>query len=1027
MHKFWLFLIAIPVSAQLTTGSISGYVLDPGNKPVPHAAIMTTELGRGVERRTTADETGFYVIADLEPARYSIAATATGFQPSNAQRITVTVDSRSRLDILLSISPTRQSIDVAESASLVNTESAELGAVLDQRLIDGLPLNRRDFLQLSLLTPGVLPPVQASELSSRGGFAMHANGAREEFNHFLLDGVDNNDPYENTYVLQPSVDTIQEFKIVTNGYSAEYGRNAGAQVNVVTRSGGGEWHGGAWEYLRNRDLDARNFFDGRTKPEFVRNQFGGGAGGPMFDDRTFVYANVDELQERRGVTQIANVPSLMQRSSVPASRISNLAAQVLTLYPLPNLPGTSGNYLGQPTASETATQLDGRLDRRLSSTSELTMRYSHGNQDVFEPYAHGGSIVPGFGDYVTNVGHNAMAHYQATLGPRTFESLYVGFNRAFREVLPQNQSTDVGSLWNVSWLNVPPRDFGFPFIIVAGLSPIGDQTQTPISRYTTTVQIVDGLTLVRGRSVLKIGAEARNVRLNGALDYFARGQMTFSGAITGSGISDLLSGFPSFAIQAQFNNPQTLRTTSYNSYIQEDWKVRSNLTLNLGLRYEYNTPPTDPHDRMAILDLASAAVVNVGTHGISRSGTRPDRNNFAPRLGFAWTPAARVVVRGAYGVYYDAGMLVVNSSLYFNPPYFNVHAWFPTPSNPLTLENPFPINSTITPPPSPNTLSPDLTTPYLQDWNMTVERQFGGATTASVAYAGSKGTHLIRSRDLNQPQPAPGSVALRRPFPAFGGIFFIESGGNSNYQSLQASVQAPIRAPFFRNRSLHAFEVHRRRIGVPGNAAGQELSAEQPGLPRRACAIELRYAEPAYGGRRLPTALQPGGALYRNGAVRAAVHPVPAIRQQQYRQQRRRFWTGSTECHSQPETRRSHTRALVRYVRVCDSGALSFRECGKKHSDRARLRQSRSGTFAPVRDRREGDDDLRRAVLQCPEHYAFRPASGLRRFTCDIRPDIFGETASADSVRAAIELLKPAGVTRSRPVAIPGCYNVSRL
>ncbi|MEO7650590.1 MAG: TonB-dependent receptor, partial [Bryobacteraceae bacterium] len=244
------------------------------------------------------------------------------------------------------------------------------------------------------------------------------------------------------------------------------------------------------------------------------------------------------------------------------------------------------------------------------------------------------------------------------------------------------------------------------------------------------------------------------------------------------------------------DNRQAMRSTYSGGYVQDDWKIRRNLTLNLGLRYEYQTPFTDPSDRMSILDLKTLRIVNVGTGGVSRSGLQPDRNNFAPRIGFAWTPLQNLVVRGGYGLFYDSGMFVVNSSLYFNPPYFNVRIFFPTATSLLSLSNPFPATGGVTPAPSPNTLSPDITTTYLQQWNLNVQRQLGSATTLSVAYAGSKGTHLVRSRDLNQPRPAPGDVAARRPYPAFGGIFFIESGARSSFHSAQLSLDRRLSRSF---------------------------------------------------------------------------------------------------------------------------------------------------------------------------------------------------------------------------------------
>jgi hypothetical protein len=802
----------------VTTGSISGYVLDPHRSAVANATVVARDASRGFERRVTADSSGFYVVAELAPAVYEVSVSAAGFEAAAPREGRVEVNSRLRLDVTLAVEGRKESIEVRAGAERIQTESSELGGVIDQSRIQELPLNRRDFLQLALLAPGVLPAVQNSELSQRGGFAFHANGAREEFNDFLIDGVDNNDPYERSWVLQPPVDGIQEFKISTASYSAEYGRGAGGQINLVTRSGSNSWHGAGYEYLRNRVLDARNFFDGADKPKYIRNQFGGGVGGPVIRNRTFFFVNLDGLRERLGLTHLASVPTAAERAGdlsalgrpvidpftqqpfpgarIPTARISPVALKVLELYPLPNLPGLAGNYLARPLQTENTWQLTGRVDEHVSANDVVTVRYSFGDQNVFEPYTKESTGVPGFGDFVTNTGHNVMTQYQHLFGPRAVNSLRLGFNRYFHQVLQQNHTTDVDSRWGVAWLAVRPQDLGFPGLTVAGLSHIGDLTQLPLSRRSNTWQMADGLDLVRGAHGLKIGADIRYTQLSAILDYYTRGALSFLGAISGSGMGDLLLGFPTFGLQSQSDNPQTLRTTAYDAYLQDDWKIARRLTLNLGVRYEYDAPPVDPTNRMSILDLETHQIVRVGTGGVPRSGLKPDRNNFAPRAGFAWTPAEKLVVRGGYGVYYDAGMLVVNSSLYFNPPYFNLQLAFPTATSLVTLDNPF--ANGIPSAPSPNTLSPDLHTGYMQSWNLDVQRELSASTVVSVAYSGAKGTGLIRSLDLNQPLPGPGAVFARRPYPQLGGIFFTESGGNSNFHALEASL----------NRSLaHGFSV----------------------------------------------------------------------------------------------------------------------------------------------------------------------------------------------------------------------------
>ncbi|MCX6597117.1 MAG: TonB-dependent receptor [Acidobacteria bacterium] len=800
--------------SQVTSGSISGYVLDSSAGTVPKAEVSLVEVRNGIRRSMAADGGGHYQFSQLPPGVYTVSAKSDRFAESLVKDVAVTVDSRLRVDVTLAPAGMRSQVQVTASVRALQTESADLGAVIDRSRVEALPLNRRDFLQLALLIAGVLPPVEDSELSSRGSFAMHANGAREEFNNFLLDGVDNNDPDVNRYNLQPPVDAIQEFKIATNSYSAEYGRSAGGQVNVVTRSGGNAWHGFAYDYLRNRVLDGNNYFDPSGSNKYIRNQFGGGLGGPLRRDRTFVFGNFDGLRERQGLTRLGSVPVESIRRGdlsslpgaifdpftrqpfanrqIPASRIAPLSSKVFALFPGANLPGAAANYLAQPTGQDQQNQVNLRGDHYASVRDILTFRYSFGNKSLVEPYAEDNTDLPGFGDSVKDRGHNALAQYQRVLGPRSVNVLLLGFNRLQRSILPENVNQDVNQLWGVNWLPKKPIDFGYPAITVAGYSKVGDVTQLPIDRAGNTYQLHDSLAVIRGAHALKLGFEARHNQHNGINDLLSRGSLSFSGALSGSGPSDLLLGLPSFGVQSQSDAVQTLRSTATNYYMQDDWKLRPNFTVNLGLRYEYNTPPKDPSNRMTVLDLATGQLSRVGQNGVSRSGTRPDRNNFAPRVGFAWSPGARTTVRGGYGVFFDSGLMVANTSLYFNPPYFNIRAFFPTAQSLLTLADPFPTRGGITPAASLSSLSPDLTQAYLQHWNFSIQHQLPQVGVLTVSYGASKGTHLTRSRDFNQPTPGAGDLARRRPLPAFNNIFLIESGGNSNFNSLQASLTRPV-------------------------------------------------------------------------------------------------------------------------------------------------------------------------------------------------------------------------------------------
>lgn len=851
-HRSWAFCAALfllasffvcgftasPAAAQVNTSSVLGYVFDPSGAPIAGATVTISDPKHSFTRTAETNSDGAYVIFGLMPATYQVKAEAANFQGGEAQAA-LTVETDQRVDFHLKIAGQKGTVEVTAQVLQVQTESGQVGTVLTQKEIDSLPLNRRDFLQLALLAPGVFPPVQGSELSSRGGFAMHANGGREEFNNFLLDGADNNDPYVNRYAVEPPVDSIQEFKVASSSYSAEYGRSAAGQVNVITRQGTNDFHGSLYEYLRNSVLDARNFFDGPDKPSLIRNQFGFAVGGPVLKGNTYFFAATDFLRGKTGLSRYSSVPTVAERggdlsalcqtgftnglcnpappnsslsatqifdpltqqpflnNQIPAGDISPLVQNILNVFPMPNTNSPSGNYLGQPSQIDNDSQGSYRVDHRFTAKDDVMFRYSFGVVNSFEPYPEGSTNVNGYGDYVRDHIQNFTGQYQRILSTRVINHVILGFDRYSRDLLTQNYKTNVGSLWNVNWLNVPSNQYGYPGIGTSGqFSGAGDLTSLPIYRHTNTYQLGDQVSWDFGKHTLHFGGEVRELQLNGALYLFTRGSLNFTGAFTGAPIGDLLLGFPTYTIQSQANNPLTLRTQEYNTYVQDDWRLLPNLTLNLGVRYEYNVPAYDPTNRMSTLDLKTGQIVTLGRNGYSRSGISSDFNNIAPRLGIAWSPAPTLAVRAGYGIFYDSGMFNPNSAQYFNPPEFNVFVYLPIQGL-ITVNNPFPSGSGSDAQPGLSILDPSLRTPYMQQWNLSVEKSYKSIGTFSLAYVGSKGTKLIREFDLNQPLPGPGDLQTRRAeqnplFANYGNIFFIESGANSSFNSLQATFKRPV-------------------------------------------------------------------------------------------------------------------------------------------------------------------------------------------------------------------------------------------
>ncbi len=810
-------LAVAPPAAREAAGqagsAITGYVRDVTSQSIPGASIEILDDGGRPVRTAVSDATGLFRIVEMPPRAYVLRVSAAGFAPAR-RHVALEVDSTLQIDVVLSIAGIAQAVDVVADAPAALASSSPIGLVVERERVAALPLNRRDFLQLALLAAGVAPPVEDSELSARGAFAMHVNGGREEANDFLLDGVDNNDAYVNRYVVQPPVDAIQEFKVVTNGYSAEYGRNAAGQVNVVTRAGSSRLRAFGYEYFRDGALDARNYFEAPPAPAYRRDQLGAGAGGPIAPRRAYFFATADWLRERRAVSRLAVVPTAAERAGdlsalglavrdpftgrpfgdgvIPADRISPVALRVLQSFPLPNRDGAT-NYLGQSTAREDQVQGYVRVDFAPSARDQVMARYSHGDVKVVEPYVEEGAGVPGFGDQVKDRLLNATAQYQRTLGARAVSSLRLGVNRLARDLLAEQTGEDVGDRWSVGWLDVVPRAMGYPSITVAGYSKLGDGVNLPILRASETWHAAETLTFDRGAHLVRAGGEVRHARLSSTIDLMARGSLSFSGAITGAGIGDLLLGLPSFALRAVADNPMHLRSTLVAAFVQDEWRMGPAVTVNAGLRYEVVTQAADPTGRLDGVSAGAAAIAAVAAGSGTRTTPRTDRNNLAPRFGIALHLPHCATLRAGYGVFYDAGMFVVASAQYFNPPFFTLRMYFPSAMRLLTLSDPFPGAGGLAPPPSLNLLSPDLRSASMHHWHAAVEREFGWLGTARVGYAGSRGVHLVAARDLNQPPPGEGAVQPRRPHPAYGSIFFVESRGASSYHALQATLDRPLR------------------------------------------------------------------------------------------------------------------------------------------------------------------------------------------------------------------------------------------
>ncbi len=806
----FLTLAAVPAPAQMVRGAILGMV-SGGNGPLVGAVVTVVETETNRERSASSDRTGEFQVAQLAAGVYRVDVSASGYRKAS-RTVVLLVNQEIHIDFPLTGAEAGERIEVKGEAGLLQTESSALRTAVENREIRILPLDGRNFYELTLLAPGAAPVVEGAAGGARGDFSFHVNGAREDSNSFLLDGVFNGDPKLNGFAIAPPVDAVREYEVLTSGYDASFGRYTGGQVNVVVKSGTNQVHGTAFAFLRNAVLDGTNYFAPKdASPKNIRNQFGGSVGGALRKDRTFYFTDYEGRRIREGITRTANVPTALERVGdfsrsgrllpidvftqqpfpnlvIPRNRMSPVGLAIAALYPLPNRAEAGQNYVASPVQKDRDDRFDVRLDHRLGTAAELGFRYSFGDRDFYEPFAagNGAAAVPGYGNNIPRRAQNAMLSETQILTPRLVNEMRLGFNRVSLAVNQENQGNNLNRAVGLPVVSALARDTGLTRIGVAGFSTLGDELNNPQGQAATSYEWNDNATWARGRHLVRFGAGIRHQRTDAFADVLSRGLIQFTG-FTGNALAEMLQSLPSYSTVARMNNPQRLRTQSYWMYVQDAMRVRPNLTLTLGMRYEYHAPPVDPQDRAAVFDVATRRLEPVGKNGVPRAGYHPDRNNVAPRVGLAWTPdgGRRWTVRTGYGVYYEQAALAPSQGLFFSPPYYQSQFFIQSQQAPIFLENPFPANYPLFIPNSAFAFQRDLRTPYTQQWSFGIQRKAGETGVVEVSYVGTKGTKLINNRDINQARPSTQQPNLR-PLPQYSDIDIYEARGNSAYHGLQA-------------------------------------------------------------------------------------------------------------------------------------------------------------------------------------------------------------------------------------------------
>jgi Carboxypeptidase regulatory-like domain/TonB dependent receptor len=834
---------AITALAQVDTGTIAGTVRDSQGAGVGAATITFVDVATGTTTRTHTDAAGEYASPPLRPSEYKVTTEATGFKTESHAGITLRVQDRLRLDFAMSVGAVSETVDVTSDVPIIQSETSSLGQVVMSAQITELPLNGRDYTQLATLSTGVVRTSSGTNgntggSSTGGQNSFVANGTRGTLNNFLLDGIDNNSNDNGGLVLRTNVDAIQEFKIQTNSYSAEFGRSGGAVVNAITKSGSNNFHGGVFEFFRNASLDARDYFEDPAvkKASFKQNQFGGTLGGPVIKNKLFVFGDYQATRIRNPLNWTSKVPLFAEltgdfsapyeptiydpnnglpfpQNKIPSNRISTISQAFMNLYPAPNTavddlntPNVGNNYKIFPIEQDTIDEGDGRVDYTASEKDHVFLRYSQSGRTDIRP-----APLPGLangGDSSTGIGYEdtegASLGYTRTLTLKAVNEFRVGFNHVhIRRGLPVG-----GTVLPPPELQVPgvpddPRINGLTLFSSSGYRRVGDPRFAPTLLASQERQITDVLTWVRGSHSIKFGGEIRWSQFNISQEAAPRGQFSFNGQFTqnpadgsgGSPLADMLLGLP---INARISTVIGLHNRQHvpSFFAQDDWKVTPRLTLNIGLRYDYFSPTVELNDRQSNFDYKTNTLIVAGQNGASRSLVDADKANFAPRLGFAWTPTARgnTVIRGAYGIFYSGQEIRTAAPLQlaYNLPFFYEPSFTSDGVTPvITVSQGFPsLNPNQAVDPGVTSVDSHLHTPYYQTWNVAVQRSLPAAVSLEVAYAGSKGTHLQGVIDPNQVKtPGPGDIQSRRPFPQLGGFTAMTDIASSTYNALQVKAE----------------------------------------------------------------------------------------------------------------------------------------------------------------------------------------------------------------------------------------------
>lgn len=837
------FVTVLPSFAQVEKGVITGQVKDASGAVIGQAHVTLKNTATGIVATTTSDGQGIFVSPPLAPGNYDARAEAAGFK-GVLKHVRLEVAQRISVEFVLIIGGATETVEVEATTVQFDTDTSTVSNLRTQEAVRNLPLNGRNFTELLGLGAGVVPG--QSQLAGsipyaqqRGPSAYVINGQRLTDNRFLLDGIGDNENHNGLgVIIFPPIDAVEEFREETTDADARYGRAAGGIINVVFKSGGDHYHGEVFNFFRNSTLDAKNYFDS-TKPGFRMNSFGVTLGGPIWrssSPRTFFFADYAGQRTSQGLTYISTVPvwgpqgvgdlSLYSTAIkdpvtglafpgkiVPASYLASAQSKVgqnivalFTKYASPNVIGATiaNNFRYAPQRIDNSNAFDVKVDHQFSQADNAFVRYSHSNDNILQP---GLLPTPLVGSNICGPAqqpaHQAVLSETHIFSSTLLNTARFGWSRIF--IYAQNFDQGLGL---PTALGIPgviqPGDVantdGLPVLSASGIAAIGDAANSPTQIGTNNYQTNDNVSWLRGKHSFDFGVEIVRLQYNMFQTAAEHGTMSFTGTFTGSGLADLLIGAPYGGTYQYQKGTRGFRQFDVSGYAQDNYKLSSRLTLNLGVRYDnfLGWPWTEVNNKMYQFDpsLSTTQVFQVGTNRVSRSGANGQNLNFSPRLGLSIRIFSKTSFHAGYGIYYESPNVTNSSGLSINAPGIDYWAFNNASGYAATgfnyVSNGFVHTRATANAPQGAPLyaqDPNAKTPYSEQWHASIQQQIGGTNRITIAYVGNAGKHLTGLFDLNQATPGTTALVTRRPYPYFAQIWQLRTALVSNYNGLQVTAE----------------------------------------------------------------------------------------------------------------------------------------------------------------------------------------------------------------------------------------------